>query len=130
MINRIVEYFDLFSAYRTGRPKAQVATKEELALWREFLIYLSCVLGVLVGPYVPALLKGTPPDLAVVFGSAKHLFWSAVVALAAVPAVYKWLFDPKKPLIAQMGFGLVAGFVAKNLVPLAMQVIGKGGGGG
>jgi hypothetical protein len=129
MINRIVEYFDLFSEYRTGRAKAQAATKEETALWRQLLIYSTCVVGVLVGPYVPALLQGTQPDLAVVFGGVKHIVWSAIVALAAVPAVYKWLFDPKKPLIVQMGFALVAGFVAKNLVPLAMQLIGKGGGG-
>jgi hypothetical protein len=106
---------------RLKRPR-----KDATAFWRQLLVYLGCVLGVIVGPFLPAALGGTPPSLAAVFGGANHLFWSAVIGLALFPAIYKLVFDPEKPLIVQIAFGLVAGFLAQKIVPSVIEIVAKG----
>jgi len=126
MLNWLGRYFDLFYQYRPGRALAQAAKSGSIALWRQLLIYGFCLLGVLVGPYIPAALAGDPPTLAIVFGTPNHLFWSAVIALAVFPAIYKIVFDPNKPLIVQLSFALVAGFIAQKIVPKAIDIVSKG----
>jgi len=126
MINQIARYFDLYSEYRPGSAKAQKASKDTTALWRQLLVYVGCVLGVIVGPFIPTVLSGNTPSLAAVFGSANHLFWSAVIGLALMPAIYKLVFDPEKPLVVQVAFGLVAGFLAQKIVPSAIEIVARG----
>jgi hypothetical protein len=125
MLRGIVNYFDLFYPYRGYHPKAQAAGANQIALWREITIYLICVLGVLAGPFIPAALAGTPPPLGTLFDSANHIIWSAIIALGAMPVAYKLIFVPSNPFIVQCGFGLVTGFVAQKLVPVAIAMIQK-----
>lgn len=122
MLNKLGAYFDLYSEYRPGRPRAQAAAKDDIALWRQLLIYLASVLGVILGPYVSAALGGTLPDPSVVFAGPNRIFWSCVFGFAVLPPAYKLVFDPKKPFVVQISFALVAGFLAQKLVPVALAL--------
>lgn len=125
MLNAVARYFDLFADYRPTGAKAQAAAGSKLDAWRQWAIYLASVLGVLLGPFVPAALTGAAPPLAAAFTDLNQLLWGAVLALAMFPAIYKVVLSPKVPLLAQMGTGLVAGFLARKIVPKAIEVVGK-----
>jgi hypothetical protein len=122
----ICRYFDLYSEYRPSRSKSLApGDNDDVALWRQILVYAGCLIGVLVGPYVSAALTGNEPSLGEVLKTGNHIFWSAIIALALFPVIYKVVFDPKKPLIAQIALGLAAGFVAQKIVPHVIDLAPK-----
>jgi hypothetical protein len=122
-------YFDLYSEYRPSRSKSLAPGDEGyVAIWRQILVYIGCLMGVLAGPYITAALAGHEPSLNVVLESGSHIFCSAIIAGALLPAIYKLVFDPMKPLIVQIAFGMVAGFIAQKIVPLAIDLVSKAAG--
>src|SRR5687768_12501621 len=125
MVNAALRYLDLFSNYRGSTAVAQGIGSNKTAVWRQAVIYLCCVVGVICGPYVPDALNGDPPSLALIFGDWNRVGWSLVVGLAALPAGYKLIFSPKNLLIVQCGFALVVGFVAQKLIPAVIALVLK-----
>ena len=40
-----------------------------------------------------------------------------------MPAIYRLVFDSEKPLIVQIAFGMVAGFLAQKIMPSAIEIV-------
>lgn len=125
MINTIVRYFDLYADWKPAGAKAQAAGDAHVEGWRQVLVYLGCLLGVLLGPYISGVLGGGAPPFSEVFSSANRIGWSAVLALAVFPVAYKAILNPKIPLVVQLGTALVTGFVAQKIVPAAISLVLK-----
>jgi len=123
MVNAIVRYFDLYADWKPSGAKAHATSGAKIEGWRQLLVYLACLLGVILAPYVSAALSGSAPSFSEVFASANRIGWSAVIALAVFPISYKTILSPKLPLVAQLGTALVTGFVAQKIVPKAIDLI-------
>lgn len=123
MVNTIVRYFDLYADWNPATAKAQAAQGAKVEGWRQLVVYLTCLLGVILAPYVSGALSGSAPPFSEVFSSANRIGWSAVLALAVFPISYKTILSPKLPLLVQMGTALVTGFVAQKIVPKAIDLV-------
>ena len=121
-MNRIGWFFDLYSQYKGPQAVAQ-ANDEEIAGWRQFVVYLGCAIGIMVGPYATNAAAGSFVDFVTMFGSWIRLFWAVLFGFVLTAALFKTVFSPKTALVVQIGTAIVAGFASGSLVPKAIEAL-------
>jgi hypothetical protein len=124
LLNALGWFFDLYSQYKGPQAVAQ-ASDEQIAGWRQFVLYVSCVVGILVGPYAANAAAGNYSDFATMFGSWIRLFWAVVFGFVLTAALFKTVVSATTPLVVQIGTAIVAGFASGNLVPKAIELLSK-----
>jgi hypothetical protein len=67
-------FFFLYSQNRTLDNKAQGATDEQIAAWRQFVVWLGCAIGIIVAPYATAASAGNYTEFTTMFGSLPACF--------------------------------------------------------
>ena len=126
MINRIKRFLDLYSQYRTPEGVAHAGGEDNLAEWRQALVWAGCFLGVVLGPYVLAASAGNYSDFEVMFGSPVRLFWAAIFGVVLTALIFKFkIVTPKSLLVVQIGIAVLAGFASRELIPKAIDWIVK-----
>ena len=125
MINSVIRFFDLYSQYRPEHAVAHAGGNSQFAWWRQLLVYLGCVVGVLLGPYAVAAAGGESPSLEEIFGSITRLIWALVFAFVIIAALFKALLSPKLPLVAQIGTAIVTGFISEKIIPTVIETAAK-----
>lgn len=116
-MNGLIRFFDLYSQYRVEGPLAQSATDEQIALWREVLVYLACLAGAMIAPFFADIVAEQYPALAALFRGWHHLLWSVILSFILTAAVFKTpLVSPRMNIVGQIGTGLVAGIFSKTVL--------------
>lgn len=123
MVNSVIRFFDLYSQYRTTEAKAQGVGKDDIAGWRQVVIYLACALGIVLGPHVAAAAAGTFPPFSVIFDSFARIFWAIIFGFVLTALLFKVLVKPTTPLVIQIGVALAAGFSSARLIPVAVRLL-------
>jgi hypothetical protein len=119
-INRIIRYFDLQSAARTGAPVPHAAGGTLSA--PVFPQYAALVLGVVVQPYLHYYVEHGSWALtySTVIG---RIVFGVFVGLIALPGVYKNAFDPEKPIAVQLCAVFAAGLGWQSLIQAGAKAI-------
>jgi len=123
MLNRIISFFDLYAQDRPAQAFAQAAGKKQLAWWRQLLVYVGCVLGIVLGPYALDAAAGTYAPFAVMFGSPIRLFWAVVFGFVITAVLFKTVLSAKSPMVLQIGTAIAAGFASGKVVPAAIDAL-------
>ncbi len=123
MINNVIRYFDLYSQYRLGA-KGYAGESDRIALWRQLLIYFGCVVGIVLGPFIPTVLAGNTPSPSEILVWSK-LFWATILAFVILAGTYKLIFDPDKPFIVQVSYAVVLGFCVEKIAQPIIDAILK-----
>ena len=130
-MNTIIRFFDLYSQYRDPRAKAQGVTATHIAGWRQLVIYVSCVVGIIRGltpPWEPRqAISLSGPSFST---SWSRIIWATVFGFVLTAFLFKVLITPKTPLVIQIGVALAAGFGSAKLVPVALKLLTDGGAAG
>lgn len=124
-MNKIISFFDLYSQYRPQGAQAQSATDEQIAVWRQWVIYLACLVGIFAGPYALEAAQGRYPSLIQVVGGPAHALWSALFAFVLTAALFKTWLTPKTPLVGQIGVAIAVGIGSGKLVPVALDLLAR-----
>lgn len=128
-MNSIIGFFDLFSRFRGTQPRAQAIEAGQIAVWRQWVIYGCCFLGILLAPFVPIALAGGPdPTLEQIFRSPWTVIWALVFSCVLVAGLFKIFLSPKQGLIVHVGVALAAGMVFRKLVPFIINSFFPGAG--
>lgn len=122
MLYRLGWFFDLYSQYKGPQAVAQ-ANDDEIAGWRQFVVYLACVIGIILGPFAIKASAGTYVDFATMFGSLIRAFWAFVFGFVLTAALFKIVLTPKTPLVVQIGTAIVSGFASGTLIPKAIETL-------
>lgn len=125
-MNKLIWFFDLYSQYKDGRPRAQAADGSEISNWVQVLVYAACLIGILAGPFALDAVKGQYPTLLQLFGSWAHVGWSILFAFVLTAFLFKVLLKPTTPLVVQLGTAIAVGIASGKLIPIALQSLGSG----
>jgi hypothetical protein len=125
MINSVLRFFDLYSRNRGIGNVAQGASDDEIAGWRQFVVYIACAIGIILGPYALDAATGKYVDFLTMFGSPVRLFWAVVFGFVLTASLFKTVLNATTPLVIQIGSAIVAGFGSGKAVPKAIEVLSK-----
>jgi hypothetical protein len=128
MLDQVIRFFDLYSQYRTPQSKAEGIGDDDLALWRQIVVYAACAIGIVVGPYALDAATGTYATFWTMFGSGIRLFWAALFGFVITALLFKTVLTPKTSLVVQIGTAVVAGFASGKLIPKAIALLLRGAG--
>ena len=123
MLNRIIRFFDLYSQYKPSGSKAESVDPDEIAIWKQFVVYGACVIGIIAGPYAVEAGAGTYVSFLTMFGSGIRLFWAVVFGFVLTAFLFKTVIGAKTPIVVQIGVAIVAGFGSGKLIPKAVGFI-------
>lgn len=123
MLNGVAWFFDLYAQNRPEHDRGFAGDDNELALWRQLLVYLFCVIGILAGPYALAAATGTYATFAEMFGSGIRLFWAVLFGFVLTAFLFKTLLSAKTPLFLQIGASIVSGFASGKILPKAIAAL-------
>jgi hypothetical protein len=87
-------------------------------------MYIACVCGILLGPFVPDLIAGNPLPSSAILQWSK-IICALILAFVILAGLYKTILDPKVPLVAQIGYAIIAGFVSQKIAPLIIDGVAK-----
>lgn len=122
-MNSVLRFFDLYSEYRATDARPQSANDEEIATWRQIVVYVACVVGILLGPFVVGAATGTYPAWLEVVTPVSKLIWALILGFVLTAFLFKVLVSPKAAIFVQIGTGLACGFGSGELVPIAIKVL-------
>jgi hypothetical protein len=122
-MNRIIRYFDLYSQYKVEGAKAQDSRGRPVRAGMQDIVYLSCLVGILAGPFVAGALAGEYPTFWQFFGGVGRLFWSALFGAILTAALFKIWLTPRSLFVVQVGVALAVGIASARLVPLALNAL-------
>ena len=88
MINQVIGFFDLYNQYRPTGALAHAAAPDDIAGWRQFLVWFCAALGVVLGPYALDAAGGTSAEFSVIFGSWVRLLWAAVFGAVLIALAF------------------------------------------
>jgi hypothetical protein len=130
MPNAVSWFFDLYAQDREPpQPTAQAdgggggGGDDDLAPWRQVVVYLASVVGILGGPYALSAAAGKYPTLLEMFGSPMRLFWAVVFGFVLTAFLFKIILSARNPLVVQIGAAIVAGFSSEKIVPKAIEAL-------
>lgn len=124
-MNRLIWFFDLYSQYKDGRPRAQRADGSEISNGIQALIYGACFIGILAGPFVPGAANRNFPTLLQLFGGWANVFWSILFAFVLTAFLFKTVLKPTTAIVIQIGLALAVGMSSGNLIPVALEALTK-----
>jgi hypothetical protein len=122
-MNKVIGFFDLYSQYRRADARAQSASDEETAGWRQAVVYLACLVGIFAGPFALEAAKGKYPPLAQLLGGWGHVFWSVLFAFILTAALFKLWLSPRTPIVGQIGVAIAVGIGSGELIPVALDAL-------
>jgi len=125
MKNTILRFFDLYSRNRGPNNVAHGASQGQIAGWRQFVVYVACLVGIIVGPYALDAANGKYADFTVMFGSPLRLFWAVVFGFVITAALFKTVLSAATLFVVQVGTAIVAGFCSGKVVPKAIDILSK-----
>jgi hypothetical protein len=123
MLDSFVRFFDLYSQDKPSGNHAQSASNQQLATWRQVVVYIACVVGIIVGPYAVDAAAGTYVSFIAMFGSGIRLFWAIVFGFVLTAFLFKTVFDANTPIFVQIGGAIVSGFASGKVIPKAIGAL-------